>query len=74
MEGMSTGRLLEILRSEGFNCTPTYLNYLVRDRIVPEPERFGLSFVWGEGDVDRLKRVLRARGRGPSASRQETSK
>ncbi len=66
---MRTGAVIATLRQEGFDLTPGYLDYVLRERHLIPPERNGVGYVWEKADVDRLRSVLRRRGRGPAPAR-----
>lgn len=59
-----TTKVINQLREEGYQISPGYLQYLLRERILSPPkERFLGSYVWGEEDIERLRRVLQHRSR-----------
>ena len=61
-----TSEVLDRLRAEGFEVSVGYLQYLLRERIIPAPQqRVGSAFVWEDEDEQRLRRELIKRGRGP---------
>jgi hypothetical protein len=63
---LSTRDVVESLRREGFDLSIGYLQFLWRERHLLRPDaRFGDAFAWTDADVDRLRSVLRRRGRGP---------
>jgi len=68
----STHELIDELRAAGFDLTPAYVSYLIRERILAEPERIGRTLVWTDADAARLKSVLRRRGRGPDENTRPT--
>ena len=62
----STTDVADELVGEGYQVTPSMIHAYLRDRYLPPPDlRFGGRFVWSGADVDRLRGVLRRRGRGP---------
>lgn len=63
---MPTRAVIDTLRTEGFRITPSYLGYLLREHIVPSPEKFSEVLLWSANDVERLREVLRERGRWSS--------
>ena len=61
-----TTEVLDGLRAEGFLVSVGYLQYLLRERIIPSPKiRVGSAFAWEEEEVARLRAELLRRGRGP---------
>lgn len=68
---LGTSDILDRLRSQGYRVSVGYLQYLLRERIVPTPEeRVGGVLVWEEADIDRLKHTLIRRNRGPAETRR----
>jgi len=68
---MTTSQLIERLQAQGYQITPGYLSYLLREQTILKPnERAGLLYLWQPADVDRLKAELQHRGRGPRAEGQ----
>ena len=63
---MRTGEVVAVMRAEGFELTPGYLDFLIRERHVPPPERNRAGYIWAKADIDRLRGALRRRGRGPA--------
>jgi len=62
----STREVVVQLRAEGFSFKgEPYVNSLIRTEALAPPEKFGNQFAWQPADVDRLRGVLRRRGRGP---------
>jgi hypothetical protein len=65
-----TSQVIDRLRREGYAVSPGYLQYLLRERILRAPsERFAGAYVWRENDFERLRQVLRRRGRAEGGSR-----
>ena len=62
---MRTSEVIKSLSEEGFEVTPGYLDFLFRERYLPKPSKSGPCLDWEPVDVDRLRSVLRRRGRGP---------
>ncbi len=62
---MRTGEVVEILRKQGFEVTPGYLDFLFRELHLPRPPLRGSRLDWRQADVQRLKAVLARRGRAP---------
>ena len=61
-----TSEVLDRLRAEGFEVSVGYLQYLLRERVIPTPAaRIGGVFVWSPADEERLRGELIRRGRGP---------
>jgi hypothetical protein len=60
-----TREVIDRLQNEDYAVSPGYLQYLLRERILcPPSERFGGAYIWQESDIERLRSVLRRRGRG----------
>jgi len=63
---MHTSDVIRRLRSEGYDITPGYLDFLFRERHLPRPPpKDGPHLRWAKADMDRLRSVLKHRGRGP---------
>ena len=63
---VGTTQMLEQLRGEGYQVSPGYLQYLLREGLLTAPQKvFCGIYVWGPSDVSRLQSLLRRRGRGP---------
>jgi len=63
---LGTLNVVDDLRREGFCVNLGYVQYLLRERVVPMPEKApGGALVWEPFHIDRLKAELRRRGRGP---------
>jgi len=61
-----TADVIDGLRDDGYDVTAGYVQYLIRERVLPAPERrVGGVFVWSEPEVQRLRVVLCRRGRAP---------
>ena len=54
------------LRHEGFDVSCGYVAYVLRERLIALPQKIGTMWLWDEADVDRLRSLLRRRGRGPA--------
>lgn len=64
-----TSEINDTLSAQGFDVYPGYIQSLIRERVLPAPEKGpGGAFFWHDADVDRLKSILRRRGRGPADS------
>lgn len=61
-----TSEVVDMLRAEGFDVYPGYVQSLIRERVLPAPDKFSGLFIWREPDVDRLRSELRRRDRGPA--------
>ena len=61
-----TADVVYALRDEGFDVSCGYVSYVLRERLVALPQKVGAIWLWGEADVDRLRGLLRRRGRGPA--------
>ena len=66
-----TGEMIEVLRTEGFNITPAYLDFLLRERHFLPPVKTAAGYEWGAPDLARLRSVLRRRNRGPQQALNE---
>jgi len=65
-----TRAVLDRLISEGFTCSDAYLRFLMRDRhLAMPPAGPGGCLLWEDADLERLRQVLRRRGRGPGGVR-----
>ena len=61
-----TTAVVDRLRAEGFRVNIGYVQWALRDRHVPMPEKGpGGVLIWSGADVDRLKSFLYRRNRGP---------
>ena len=66
MLGIGTRDLVDEMREQGYQVTRGYVQALIRERHLPPPEKVpGGAYVWGDGDIYRLRGILRRRGRGP---------
>jgi hypothetical protein len=64
--GKSTVGVVDMLRAEGFQVSPSYVAWALRERhIAPPDNRIGLAYSWAEGDIERLRSFLRRRDRAP---------
>lgn len=61
-----TTKVVKMLVGEGFEVSPNYVAFLIRENIIPAPEK-GVAdfFVWSNADIARLRSALMRRGRGP---------
>ena len=67
---LGTSQVVDGLRETGFDISHAYVAYLLRERVIAEPERGpGRAFLWCEADIERLRGVLFRRGRGPKSGR-----
>jgi len=67
MEMQGTTPVVDRLRSEGYRVTLSYVQWLLRDRIIPSPAKGpGNVLVWSLSDSARLRAELSRRDRGPS--------
>jgi len=62
-EELCTPRVIEALRAEGFDVGRSYLAFLVEARHFEPPRRVGHAMLWTADDIERLRGVLRLRGR-----------
>lgn len=66
MTAKGTTEVVRQLKRLGYELTPAYVNYLMREGILPQPPKGpGGVLCWGQADIDRLRSILRRRGRGP---------
>lgn len=66
---LGTAQLVERLREEGYTVGPNYLAYLLREGVVPKPNKApGGALVWDPPCVAALRAELLRRNRGPQAS------
>ena len=69
MEFEGTTSVVDGLRSQGYDVTVGYVQWLLRDRIIAAPMKGpGGVLLWRPGDVARLQAELVRRGRGPEES------
>ena len=68
---MRTGEVVSALQAEGFDLTPGYLGFLIRERHVFQPARDKAGYLWEVADLDRLRGALRRRGRKPKGAGRE---
>ena len=62
-----TSEIVDALGANGYRVTPGTVHSYLRERDLPAPEtKVGGAFLWGDADVDRLRSLLRRRGRGPA--------
>lgn len=66
---MRTGEVVSAMRAEGFDLTPGYLDFLIRERHLHRPGCDAAGYVWTDPDVQRLKSILCRRNRGPNERR-----
>ncbi len=65
---IGTTWVIDALRQEGFEVSPTYVEWLLRERVIAAPQKGpGGVRIWQPQDVERLKSELIRRGRGPPA-------
>ena len=62
-DAVCTSRVIDRLRAEGYQVTSSYVEFLRRERHIPEPDRVGNALCWSQSDVDALEAELRRRGR-----------
>ncbi len=68
---LGTTAMLDQLRGEGYTVSAGYLQYLLRERtLAPPAARIAGVFIWEPADVDRVRRALRRRGRGPERAEE----
>lgn len=61
-----TSDLVDVLRAEGYEVSNAYVAYLLRERIIPAPQKGpGGALWWLPGNVLALRDELRRRGRAP---------
>lgn len=69
LEMDGTTAVVDRLRDQGFDVCHGYVQYLIRDRIVPSPPKGpGGVLLWEPSDVQRLRSELLRRRRGPAAA------
>lgn len=67
MEFEGTTAVIDRLRSQGYDVSVGYVQWLLRDRIIATPMKGpGGVLLWRPGDVRRLQDELARRGRGPA--------
>ena len=66
---MRTGEAVLTLRAEGFDLTPGYLDFLIREQHFLPPLQVTAGYAWELPDLERLRSVLRRRNRGPAVDR-----
>ena len=63
--------VVRALQDAGYRLNVGYVRWLLMERHVPMPaSKVGGNLLWDESDVDRLKSVLRRRGRAPETMGQ----
>lgn len=65
MAPISTSDVVTRLNGQGFDVSPGYISYVLREGILHPPERCLGRLHWAEADIDRLRSLLKRRGRGP---------
>jgi len=65
----NTRAVVERLKGEGYEITEPYLVSLIRTDALPRPEKFGHQYAWSDADVERLRGILRRRGRAVLAAK-----
>ena len=68
---LATSDVVRLLQSQGFEINCGYASYALRERLIPLPKKIGGIWLWGDADVDRLRALLRRRGRDFGASMKE---
>jgi len=63
-----TTDLVTKLRGDGYQVTPTYLQSLINERVIPKPQICMGRRVWTEEEVRELVRILDERGRHSGGS------
>lgn len=71
---LSTEQVIRQLEGEGFDVTWGYIQFLMRERHLKPPERVGRALIWHSQDVERLKILLRKRGRLPHSTVRRSTK
>jgi len=67
MEFEGTTAVIDRLRSQGYEVSTGYVQWLLRDRIIATPMKGpGGVLLWRSGDVARLQSELARRGRAPT--------
>ena len=61
----ATSDVVQNLKAEGFSVNCGYVSYVLRERLIARPQKVGGIWLWDEPDADRLRSLLRRRGRGP---------
>ena len=51
------------LRAQGFEVSPSYVDFLTREGHLPEPAKFNGVRVWDRDHIEFLESALRRRGR-----------
>jgi len=60
----TTADVIAELRGQGLVVDTHYIKYMIRSGRIPKPRyKMGRSFGWLPEDIERLRRVLIARGR-----------
>ena len=68
MEIEGTTSVVDRLRAAGYQVSASYVQWLLRDRIIPVPPKGpGGVLLWPPQSVGRLRAELVKRGRGPEA-------
>jgi len=69
MEFEGTTAVIDRLRSQGYEVSTGYVQWLLRDRIIASPIKGpGGVLLWRPADAARLQAELIRRGRGPTES------
>ena len=61
---LGTRNVIQRLRREGYDVSCGYVMYVLRDGLMPPPQKGPANvFLWTDIDVARLRRILAKRGR-----------
>lgn len=62
---LATNEIIELLTREGFRLDGPYVKMLTSRGYISPPAKIAGRFLWQKADADRLRSILRRRGRGP---------
>lgn len=66
---LGTTQLADELRADGYGISHAYIAYLLRERVIPTPEKGpGGVLLWSPAEAEALRRELLRRGRGPHSA------
>ena len=58
-----TTEVIQLLHKEGYLANYDYIKWLVKNRYVRPPHKFGNAWAWTRSNIKELKNVLKKRGR-----------